>query len=88
MFLPYRLTPHLITLSGYKKGSTQFTATVLLGTGHMGSHKMKHTTVTRALQQLTNRTSQMTCVVVYADAWYHPWSRLCVKEVDLTLAEK
>lgn len=83
MFLPYKLTPHLITVKGFDKGSTKFTATILLGTGHKGSHKMKHSTAHTALTNLTQHTAVMPCVVLYAEHWYHPWSRLCMKNVDL-----
>lgn len=83
MFLPYKLTPHLITLRGFKKGSTHFTATLLLGTGHKGSQRVKHATATGALRNLVPHTSHMPCVVTYAQTWYHPWSRLCAKDVNL-----
>ncbi len=83
MFLPYKLTPHLITTIGYKKGSSQFSATVLIGTGHKGSHRMKHSTLTGAMKKLAYHTSKMPIVVLYSRSWYLPWSRLCVKDVDL-----
>ncbi len=26
---------------------------------------------------------EMACVVLYSNSWYHPWSKLCVKSVQL-----
>ena len=82
MFLPYRLTPHLITFNNFSKGSTSFKATIKLGTGHKGSHKMKHTTVTNNLRRLNGGTV-MSCTLLYSNAWYQPYSKLCEKSLTL-----
>ena len=26
---------------------------------------------------------EMTCVILYSNSWYHPWSKLCVKSIQL-----
>ena len=85
MILPYKLTPHLIILTGFKKGQTDFSSQILLGTGHKGSQRMKHTTAQSAVQKLhsSNREATMTCVVLYSNEWYKPWSKLCVKEIKI-----
>ena len=93
MFLPYKLTPHLISLnwSGEKSAgqssSVQFSAKVLLGTGHKGSQRMKHGTAISVVKKLLGQGysggCEMECVVMYKQAWYQPWSKLCAKSVDL-----
>ena len=86
MFLPYKLTPHLISFSGFKKGSTSFSAVVQLGTGHKGSPKMLHVTATNALRSLrsVNGRAPLHCILLYSNTWYKPYSRLCedVKTLD------
>ena len=59
MILPYKLTPHLISLTGFQDGRTDFSAEILLGTGHKGSKRMKHTTAQSALQRLTSHRDQV-----------------------------
>ena len=93
IFLPYKLTPHFISLnwSGEKSAgqssSVQFSARVLLFTGHKGSQRMKHGKTIRVVKKLLGRGysggCEMECVVMYRQAWYHPWSKLCAKSVDL-----
>ena len=83
MFLPYRLTPHLITFEGFRKGSTSFKATIRLGTGHKGSHKMKHTTVTNNLRRIDGSAAVMSCALMYSNAWYQPYSTLCVERLTV-----
>ena len=86
MFLPYKLTPHLISCSGFEKGSTSFSAVVQLGTGHQGSPKMRHATATNALRKLrgVNGLAHLHCTLLYSNAWYKPYSKLCeaVKTLD------
>ena len=86
MFLPLTLTPHLISFVGFKKGSTQFTATVLLGTGHKGSARLSHATAKQTLQKLKTRNSDaaMTCSLLYSNNWYSPYSKLSEKEISLS----
>ena len=85
MILPYKLTPHLITFTGFTKGKTDFTSQILLGTGHKGSQRMKHITAQNAIKKLhsSNHQAMMKCVVVYSNSWYKPWSKLCVKEIKI-----
>ena len=85
MFLPYKLTPDLISLSGFEKGKTAFSATILLGTGHKGSHKIHHNTIKNALKKLrgVNASTELECVILYANAWYHPYSKLCKETTTL-----
>lgn len=85
MFLPLTLTPNLISFTGFKKGSTDFTATILLGTGHKGSAKLSHATASRTLQSLksNNQDVKMICIVLYSNTWYSPYSKLCEKEIVL-----
>eukprot|EP00731_Ephydatia_muelleri_P024755 Em0016g1026a len=82
MFLPYRLTPHLITFTDFSNGSTSFKATIRLGTGHKGSHKMKHSTVSDNLRRLNGSTA-MLCTLMYSNAWYQPYSKLCESSIPL-----
>ena len=82
MFLPYRLTPHLITFTDFSNGSTSFKATIRLGTGHKGSHKMKHSTVSNNLRRLNGSTA-MLCTLMYSNAWYQPYSKLCESSIPL-----
>ena len=83
MFLPYKLTPHLITLTNFNRGSSSFSATIQLATGHRGTKRAKHSTIKNAVRKLASRGNNMSCVVLYSDAWYKPWSKLCVKSVTL-----
>ena len=78
-----------MTFSRFEKGSTDFTARILLGTGHKGSHKMKHSTLTGVVAKLTRANLHVTmdCVVLYSKAWYQPYSKLCVKAIDLKTIE-
>ena len=84
MFLPYTLTPHLISLTGFQRGSSTFTAVIQLATGHRGTRRAKHSTIKDAISKLASRGDRMECVVLYSNAWYQPWSTLCVKEVTLS----
>ena len=83
MFLPYTLTPHLISFTGFQRGSSTFSATIQLATGHRGTRRAKHSTIKGAIGKLAWCGDRMECVVLYSNTWYQPWSRLCVKEVTL-----
>ena len=91
LFLPYRLTPHLISVNwnvGKSIGNSnavRFSAVIQLGTGHKGSQRMKHETAVNAVKKLLGTRSdiQMDCVVMYKQAWYQPWSKLCAKTVNM-----
>lgn len=85
MFLPLTLTPNLISFTGFKKGSTDFTATILLGTGHKGSAKLSHATASRTLHSLksNNQDVELICTLLYSNTWYSPYSKLCEKEIIL-----
>ena len=81
MFLPYKLTPHLISFTGFKKGSTAFSASIHIATGHKGTRKAKHSTLTSAVDKFAGLNVQMQCIVLYSNAFYKPWSKLCVKSI-------
>ena len=85
VFLPLTLSPHLISFVGFSKGSSEFTATVLLGTGHGGSARVSHGTIQRTLEQLKRLdfNARMTCSLLYSDSWYAPYSKLAEKEISL-----
>ncbi len=84
MFLPYTLTPHLISFTNCQHDSSTFSATIQLATGHKGTRRAKHSTSKRAIGKLASHGDKMSCVVLYSNAWYHPWSTLCVKDVTLS----
>lgn len=90
MYLPYKLTPHLISLPGFEVGKTSFFGTVLIGTGHMGSHGVKHSTVQNALKDLTsiNSDTELCLTLLYANTWYKPYSKLCQEVVSLKSIER
>ena len=84
LFLPYKLTPHLINFTNFERGSSNFSATIQLATGHKNTKRAKHSTIKDAIRNLASRGDNMSCVVLYSNAWYKPWSRLCVKMIALT----
>lgn len=90
MYLPYKLTPHLISLSGFEAGETVFSGTVLIGTGHMGSHRVKHSTFQNALKNLMsiNSDSELCLTLLYVNTWYKPYSKLCQEAVTLKSIDK
>ena len=85
MFLPLTLTPHLISFVGFTGGSREFSATVLLGTGQGGSARVSHSTIIDTLNRLRGRnsTARVTCILLYSDSWYSPYSKLTEREVSL-----
>jgi len=89
MFLPYKLTPNLISFSGFEAGKTMFTGTVLIGTGHKGSHKMKHSTAQNAIQKLMRGRSEaeLHLTLLYSNNWYKPYSKLCQTVTSLSSIE-
>lgn len=90
MYLPYKLTPHLISLSGFETGETAFSGTVLIGTGHMGSHRVKHSTIQNALKNLMriNSDTELCLMLLYVNNWYKPYSKLCQEVVALKSIDK
>ena len=89
MFLPYKLTPNLISFSGFEAGKTTFTGTVLIGTGHKGSHKMKHSTAQGAIQKLMRAQpeTELDLTLLYSNDWYKPYSKLCQTAISLSSIE-
>ena len=85
MFLPLRLSPHLVSFVGFTEDSSEFSATILLGTGHRGSVRLSHRTALDTLAKLKRRDSnaRMTCTLLYSNSWYAPFSKLAEKEISL-----
>lgn len=85
MFLPYKLKPAHIQLSGFEEGKTDFSATVFLGTGTKGAHKISHATIRGSLEKLkaVNEDAALTLTLLYARSWYSPYSRLFEKSITL-----
>lgn len=84
-FLPLTLSPYLISFVGFEKGSAQFSATVLLGTGHRGSARVSHHTISETLRKLKRQSSGgvMICTLLYSSSWYAPYSKLMEKSLSL-----
>ena len=75
---------------GFKEESREFSATILLATGHRGSAKLSHKTISDTLKKLKsyNARVHMTCTLLYANSWYAPYSKLTETELaleDITL---
>jgi hypothetical protein len=86
MFLPLRLSPHFISFVGFTEDSSEFSATILLGTGHKGSVRLSHRTALDTLAKLKRRdysSARMTCTLLYSNSWYAPFSKLAEKEMNL-----
>ena len=85
VFLPLTLTPHLISFVGFTENSSEFSATILLGTGHRNTARVSHSAIQDTLRQLKRRNEavRMTCTLLYSDTWYSPYSKLAEREITL-----
>jgi hypothetical protein len=85
LFLPLTLSPHLISFVGFNEKSREFSATILLGTGHKGSSRLSHTTARDTLMKLKRNgpSIHVTCTLLYSKSWFSPYSKLMEREISL-----
>ncbi len=90
MFLPYKLKPAHVHLTNFEVGKTEFSATVYLGTGTKGSHKISHATIKDTLAKLlaAKRDAHITLTLLYAKAWSHPYSKLFEQSIPLATVSR
>lgn len=79
------LSPHLISFDGFSENSKEFSATILLGTGHKGSARLSHATARDTLLKLRRNgpSARVTCTLLYSNSWFHPYSKLTEREISL-----
>ena len=64
-------------MQGFKTGSTQFSATIELGTGKAGKPSLSRETIITNARKLATTHSIMTCVLLYSNAIYLPYMPMC-----------
>ncbi len=82
-FLPYQLTPSLITFTGFKKDSKRFTASIEIGTGKQGKPSFSHQVIINNCHKVHNIHTPLTCELLYSNAMYLPYVPLCHYSTDV-----
>lgn len=87
-FLPYQLTPDLISTTGFQAGSTHFHATIWIGTGERGRPSIGRDLIKNNAQKVQGSSSVMYCTLLYSNAFYLPYTPLCSYDMPVDQACK